>query len=365
MKLALDPLKILKVRILKVWLLLVVAMVPLGSCAQLALLPTTRFASLTVDPLRVLKEDTESSPVDVIINLAPTPALPETTPTPAGVEPPTVTPPPTAIAKAVVARSLPTNRCRANSQVVRGKWTSEVFGRAQEYALYLPPCYDEEGNTTHYPVIYLFHGWPMDENHWITLGVVGVADRLINSGELPPFIIALPRGDKEGIYNRTSGGDKSFEGAIANEFIPFIDRKYRTLPQSNYRAIGGISRGGVWALEIAFRHPDLFSSVGAHSAALGVNQAAADFDPFDLASTAPIETLRFFIDSGASDWTRTTSAQLSRLLDARHIPHTYTVAPGDHLDSYWATQVEAYLKFYAAPWKAEKVAQQVLAAPTP
>jgi enterochelin esterase-like enzyme len=75
--------------------------------------------------------------------------------------------------------------------------------------------------------------------------------------------------------------------------------------------------------------------------------------------------LRFYIDSGDVDWTRSTSAQLSKLLDARHIPHTYAIAPGDHLDSYWSTQVEAYLKFYAAPWKAEKVAQQLLALQTP
>jgi enterochelin esterase-like enzyme len=152
---------------------------------------------------------------------------------------------------------------------------------------------------------------------------------------------------------------------MVDEFIPYVDKTYRTLRQSSYRAIGGISRGGVWALEIAFRHPELFSSVGAHSAALGVNNAAADFDPFDLARTAPIESLRFYVDSGASDWTRTTSAQLSKLLEARHIPHTYTIAPGDHIDSYWASQVEAYLKFYAAPWKAEKVAQQLLASQTP
>jgi enterochelin esterase-like enzyme len=265
----------------------------------------------------------------------------------------------------LVAQPLSTSDCRSNGQLVRDKWPGDVFGKPHEYAIYLPPCYDEEGNKAKYSVLYLFHGWPMDENHWITLGVVGTADRLIQSGELPPFIIAMPRGDREGIYNRTSGGDKSFEGAMVDEFIPYVDKTYRTLRQSSYRAIGGISRGGVWALEIAFRHPELFSSVGAHSAALGVNNAAADFDPFDLARTAPIESLRFYVDSGASDWTRTTSAQLSKLLEARHIPHTYTIAPGDHIDSYWASQVEAYLKFYAAPWKAEKVAQQLLASQTP
>jgi enterochelin esterase-like enzyme len=343
---------------LALWLVLAIAIVPLGSCAPLALmLPATQNTALAVEePVDLAAPD---SSVAVIINIAPTP-----TSAPTDIPKPTATARPLSRAT-LVARPLSTSDCRSNSQVVHSTWPSEVFGHPQEYAIYLPPCYDAEDNKTRYPVIYLFHGWPMDENHWIALGVVGIADRLINSGELPPFIIAMPRGDKEGIYNRTSGGDDSFEGAMVNEFIPYIDKTYRTLRQSTYRAVGGISRGGVWSLEIAFRHPELFASVGAHSAALAVNEAAADFDPLKLVATAPIDALRFYIDSGDVDWTRATSAQLSKLFEARHIPHTYTTAPGDHLDSYWSTQVEAYLKFYAAPWKAEKMAQQLLASPTP
>lgn len=341
------------------WLVLVAAIVPLGSCAQLALAPEQLEPQVDalVDPA------TPDSSAEVIINVAPTP-------TPAPTSFPTETPLPTRTATpapraTLVAQPLSTSDCRESGQLVRSKWPSKVFDGPHTYALYLPPCYENEGNRDKYPVIYLFHGWPMDENHWINLGVVGAADRLIHSGELPPFIIVMPRGDTEGIYNRTSGGDNSWEGAVVNEIVPYIDRTYRTLRQRDYRAIGGISRGGVWALEIAFRHADLFSSVGAHSAALSVNVAAPDFDPVDLVALAPIDGLRIFIDSGSSDWTRDTSAKMSKALEARHIPHTFTIGQGDHLDSYWSSQVEAYLKFYAAPWKVEKVVEQQLAAPTP
>jgi S-formylglutathione hydrolase FrmB len=37
------------------------------------------------------------------------------------------------------------------------------------------------------------------------------------------------------------------------------------------------------------------------------------------------------------------------------------VGQGDHDYPYWATQVEAYLRFYGAPWKAEKAIEQLLA----
>ncbi len=336
------------------WLVMLTATLSISGCAELALPPEQLRPVPASDPVTPTPPDNQ---IEVIVNIAPTP-----TPAPQ----PTVTPQSIAIPLPIEnARPLSTNSCTSKGKLVKSTWSSEVFGRKQNYLIYLPPCYDAADNQTRYPVIYLFHGWPMNETHWVELGVVAAADQLIDSGELPPFIIALPRGDTEGIYNHTSGGDKSWEGAMVNEFIPYVDQKYRTLAQQDYRAIGGISRGGVWALEIAFRHPELFSAVGAHSSALSVNDAASDFDPLDLVSSAPIDSMRIYLDSGNTDWTRDTTAKMSKLLEARHIPHTFTIGQGDHTNLYWASQVQAYLKFYAAPWVAEKLAAQKLAAPTP
>jgi enterochelin esterase-like enzyme len=166
------------------------------------------------------------------------------------------------------------------------------------------------------------------------------------------------------IYTNTSGGDKSFEDVVVNELIPAIDGRFRTLADAKHRAIGGISRGGVWALEIAFRHPESFDAVGGHSPALSVNRATDEYDPLDLAKSAPIDKLRIFLDAGDQDWTRTGAQNLSKMLAERYIPHTYTVGKGIHDYPYWATQVEAYLRFYGAPWKAEKVIEQLLAEQT-
>ena len=348
------------VKRLAVGFVVAAALVALGSCAELAL-PEEQLnpdaPPMIADPIKSTAPDSQ---VEVIVNIAPTPTpapthLPTSTPLPL----PTQAPPPAAASRPLESA------CRQSGLVSAARFPSAIFGHPQAYRIYLPPCYDADGNAARYPVIYLFHGWPFDERHWINLGVDKEADRLITSGALPPFIIVLPRGDTDGIYNHTSGGDKSWEGVVVNELMPYIDANYRTLAQRDYRAIGGISRGGVWSLEIAFRHPDLFSSVGAHSAALSVNDAGADVDPLNLVKTAPIDSLRLYLDSGSSDWTRDTTAQLARQLDTRHIPYTFIISPGDHLDSYWSSQVEAYLKFYAAPWKIEKVVQAQLAAQTP
>ena len=349
-----------------VWLLLSVFVLSLSSCAELALPSGQLYPPLAASSIH--------SGEGVIVNIAPTPSpAPSFVPTETPALRPTVTPmlPPTAAptetpepttsasSVALVAR-VSTACTETTGRLTEGNFKSDIIGRRQHYYLYLPPCY-ESNSKTRYPVVYLLHGIPMNERHWLDVGVVAAANKLFASGELPPFIMVMPQGDNS-IYTDTSGGDNSFEDVLVNELIPFIDSHFRTLADAEHRAIGGISRGGVWALEIAFTHPKLFSAVGGHSPALSVNRANPEFDPMDLAKAAPIGDLRIFLDSGDRDWTRGATQDLSKILADRYIPFTFTVGQGDHDYPYWASQVEAYLRFYGAPWKAEKIVEKLLAA---
>lgn len=318
----------------------------LAGCAELALPP---------DQLNA--PDPSFDTAVVALNIAPTPTaqpvpIASETPTPS----PTPQPSPTPTLFAAAMNVADPNCHESAGQVVKDKFASTVIGRDVPVKIYLPPCYDDAGNIDQYPVIYLFHGSPFNENHWISVGAIDAANNLIGSGELPPFIIVLPRGDLDGTFGHSSGGDNSWEGVVVNELVPYIDGNYRTLTNRHYRAIGGISRGGVWSLEIGLRHPDLFSSIGSHSPALSVNLASGDYDPFVIVRNRPIDSMRIYLDAGDTDWTRSETSNLSKALDDLHLPHTFAINPGDHLDSYWSSQVYAYLRFYAAPWKAERVA---------
>jgi enterochelin esterase-like enzyme len=350
-----------------VWLLLSVFVLSLSSCAELALPREQLYPPLAASSV--------NSGEGIIVNIAPTPSpaplvppteTPDVRPTVTPIVPPTAvpteTPAPTATtAPAVASVAKLDNACaETKGQVLDAYFKSEIVGRRQHYFVYLPPCYNDDLGVR-YPVVYLLHGIPMDERHWLDEGLVEAADKLFGSGELPPFIIVLPHGDYA-LYTNTSGGSKSFEGVFVNELLPAVDSRFRTLADAEHRAIGGISRGGVWALEIALTHPDLFDAVGGHSPALAVNRATDQFDPMVLAKSAVIDHLRIFLDAGDRDWTRTETQALSKLLAERYIPHTFTIGKGDHDYPYWATQVEAYLRFYGAPWKAEKVIKQLLAA---
>ena len=199
-------------------------------------------------------------------------------------------------------------------------------------------------------MLYLLHGWPYDERHWDSLGVDEAADAGIVGGMFNPFLIVLPGADEGGLYVTTSGGAGSFEEQLVNELVPHIDATYRSVQTRGARAIGGISRGGVWALEIAFRHADAFGIVGAHSPALSANRAPPAYDPFNLLYEPGVEGLRIYLSAGDADWARQSTVSLHQALSAQGMNSQLAIHAGFHSDQLWQEHVGEYLAFYAAGW---------------
>src|SRR5690606_8114985 len=140
-----------------------------------------------------------------------------------------------------------------------------------------------------------------DDGQWVRLGLPEVLDQAIADGAFPPMIAVMPFG--EWIANQNQFDTVSWENVFLTELMPLVESAYRIDARRETRAIGGISRGGFWALEIAFRHPDLFSAVGGHSAFLDPDHAPDDYNPLDLALNAPgLESLRIWLDRGADDY---------------------------------------------------------------
>jgi enterochelin esterase-like enzyme len=231
--------------------------------------------------------------------------------------------------------------------VVSGTFPSPIQGLEQRYRIYLPPCYDASERL--YPALYLFHGNIYTESHWQDLGVDQAADAGIAAGTLPPFLIVLPF-DGE-IANNTSGGDRSFEGVVLNELIPFIEDRYCAWPAPEGRALGGISRGGYWSLEIAFRHPDLLAAVGAHSAALYPENAGPDYNPLTTGLNPRVSDLAIYLDIGDQDyWLNQGVFDLHAGMSAAGIEHVWQLNPGVHSDAYWREHLAEYLAWYASHW---------------
>lgn len=58
--------------------------------------------------------------------------------------------------------------------------------------------------------------------------------------------------------------DKQDEGKwkdyIVKDVVNFVDKKYRTIPNASSRGIAGFSMGGSGTMNIALKHPDIFSA---------------------------------------------------------------------------------------------------------
>ena len=248
---------------------------------------------------------------------------------------PTITPSPvpTLTITPLVCLTLP-------ARVEMGKLDST--NPPQEFRIYLPPCYDEK-TEERYPVLYLLHGQTYRDDQWIRLGAIEVADNLILTGESIPFIIVFP---DDRYWNLPPG--PGFGQRLVEELIPYIDSTYRTFPDRDHRAIGGMSRGAGWALRLGLTHWDLFGTIGLHS--LAVLQGDASEIHGWLADIPPSSRPRIFMDTGDNDQELEMATQVESYLNRYGLPHEWHLYRGAHTEEYWSAHVEEYILWYAEGW---------------
>jgi enterochelin esterase-like enzyme len=212
----------------------------------------------------------------------------------------------------------------------------------QEFRIYLPPCYSEKQDQR-YPVLYLLHGQTYTDDQWIRLGAVAEIDRLILSGGSIPFIIVFP---DDRYWNLPPG--PAFGQRLAEQLVPYIDANYRTVPDRQQRAIGGLSRGAGWALRLGLTRWDLFGTIGLHS--LAILQTDASQVPDWLAVIPPSARPRVFMDLGDNDPELVRARQVEAYFNEVGLAHEWHLYTGGHTEEYWSAHVEEYMQWYAEGW---------------
>lgn len=265
-----------------------------------------------------------------------------TTPTPSNPYTPTIrTPTPK---KPTLTPTL-TECMKAGGRIDVNEFNTTLLPDPLVYRIYLPPCYDEQLDRS-YPVLYLIHGQSSSDTQWDRIGAPEIADRLIASGEAAPFIIVMPR---DRIWKEPT--EDNFGLAVEQSLIPWVDEHYRTMPDRVHRAIGGLSRGGAWAIHLGLSHPELFSAMGAHSGFVfhsDVQQVHEWLNQI-IIGMAP----RIFMDVANEDRPEIakSAAFLEELLTQFNIPHEWYMYVGYHVEAYWQSHVEDYLRWYIKEWK--------------
>jgi enterochelin esterase-like enzyme len=162
---------------------------------------------------------------------------------------------------------------------------SNLIGEKDERAIsvYLPPSYFTSG--ARYPVVYYLPGYT--DTSMVGFGLPADADKLVRHGSIHEMIIVVANGANRlgGSFYVNSTVTGGWEDFIVNDVVGYVDTHYRSIAQANARAISGHSMGGFGALNIAMRHPDIFSAVYSLSPGL--------FDPNGLAESQMFELQGF------------------------------------------------------------------------
>jgi len=220
----------------------------------------------------------------------------------------------------------------------------DVLPHPLKFRIYLPPCFGSQ-QKTRYPLLILLHGQGFNDDQWDRLGLDEAADAMINSGEAPQFIAVMPFEE----YHLLSPQESGFGTAIINMMIPTVDLNYSTCSERNCRAIGGISRGAAWAMHLGMTNWQVFNAIGAHS-----------FPPFGgdvyqlpyWVQAIPAEQQpHIYIDIGVNDQYYEPAAGFEAQLTQLRVPHSWTLWPGSHDETYWQSHIKDYLRWYVQAWK--------------
>jgi S-formylglutathione hydrolase FrmB len=284
-------------------------------------------------------------------------------------------------AAAVPAAAAPPQA--APTQLVCGSVPSKILRHPVDYCADLPSNYSS--TQARYPTLYFLHGLFENYHAWDENGGKDVLDGLLKQGKIGPFIVILPDGDNS-FYVNSYDGRFRYEDFFVQELVPFIDRTYRSIPDSRARGISGLSMGGYGALHLAMRHPDIFGAVSAQSAALvakfpsplpttgrwgfyarvlerpfgnPLNEAYwEENSPLTLAADPErFPHLQIFFDVGVHDRYGFEKGVevLDRVLNEHEFPHTFVLRPGNHGWDYEQKYLQYSLMFH---WRLFHVYEQ-------
>ena len=263
---------------------------------------------------------------------------------------------------------LPALTQAATGRVEYNALPSKILARSVSYCIVLPASFDAN-KTKHFPILYALHGLGDNEQFFLHSGMWNLVEDMQEKGQLKEFLVATPDGGASFYINSKDGKDR-YEDFLLQEFFPFVERRYRVAPGRANRAIFGVSMGGYGALHLAFRHPQLFVAVSAHSAALIEKLPAflgpspesprarvlgqvfgsppnPEFweqnSPLTMARTANLAGLHIYFDCGDRDdyGFEAGATALDKILTARHIPHEFHLYPGRHDAAYFAEHLPA------------------------
>jgi S-formylglutathione hydrolase FrmB len=139
--------------------------------------------------------------------------------------------------------------------------------QSRDAYVYLPPAYQSSPRPA-LPVLVLFSGQPGSPADWLTGGVLrSRLDRFAaeHAGVAPVAVVVDPNGSPSGNTLCLDSRIARADTFLARDVPDWINRTLDVDPDPRQWAAGGFSFGGTCAVQMATRHPDVYSAALAFS----------------------------------------------------------------------------------------------------
>jgi len=221
-------------------------------------------------------------------------------------------------------------------------------GTTGSLVIYTPPGY-EKNTKKKYPVFYLISGTTDTEETFFKVGHANlILDNLIAQGKAVPMIVVMPNGNVAAQITAQKGGlkpadpmgresketiarSKQFEDDLIKNILPYVEKNYRVIANSQNRAVAGFSRGGGQTLRAAFGNMDKFSYVCAYSAYLTPQEIESSYK---FLVDQPERTNKlfklFWVSVGSEDFLYQQTVEYMNYLKAKKVKFESLITDGGH-----------------------------------
>jgi predicted alpha/beta superfamily hydrolase len=236
-------------------------------------------------------------------------------------------------------------------QVISHRFNLPQLKRRRRISILLPWNYHLSDRR--YPVLYLQDGQNLFEEDapFGTWGVDKQLAALAQRGRGDFIVVAIDHGGKERIREFNPYDSKRWGDGLGAEYArflgetlkPYIDAKYRTLPEREHTGIGGSSMGGLISIYAGIVCPQVFSKFMVFSPSLWVSPKIY-FEPLQFAS---YPSTKIYLYAGAQEGAAmvTNAQRFKEFVEHRsgfnksHIQFRLEIDPnGRHNESRWGQE---------------------------
>jgi alpha-glucosidase len=233
------------------------------------------------------------------------------------------------------------------------------LNRKRQIRMYVPPGY--AASNKRYPVLYMHDAQNLFDDATSFVGewkVDETLNALSKEGKLELIVVGIDNGGDKRITELNAWDNPRFGAAegkqytdfIVNTLKPYIDARYRTLPDRAHTAIMGSSMGGLASHYAIAQYPQVFSKAGVFSPAYWTATPSFEF----MAQHPLPKDARVFLLMGEKEGDSMVPdvQRMADIVRASGHPAANTVlkiVPGQkHNEGFWSSELrEALLWMFA------------------